>query len=108
MKRILMLQRLATQLVAIVRVAALLALVGAMAVPGTPAAAAVSQPSLLTATSFAVLAGTTVTNTGATTIGPPAPAPVLGGNLGVSPGSAVTGFPPGIVVPPGVIHAADA
>jgi hypothetical protein len=37
---------------------------------------------------FAVLAGTTVTNTGGT---------VVHGNLGVSPGSAVTGFPPGKV-----------
>jgi len=45
-----------------------------------------------------VLAGTTVTNTGVTTVV---------GNLGVSPGSAVTGFPPG-VVSGGTIHAADA
>src|SRR5512134_2011059 len=30
------------------------------------------------------------------------------GDLGVSPGSAVTGFPPGIVGPPGTIYAADA
>jgi len=48
--------------------------------------------------SFAVLGGSTVTNTG--------PA-VVTGNLGVSPGSAVTGFPPGIVTG-GSIHAADA
>jgi hypothetical protein len=40
------------------------------------------------AVNFGVLAGTTVTNTGAT---------VVHGNLGVSPGSAVTGFPPGKV-----------
>jgi len=52
-----------------------------------------------TAADFAVLGGSTVTNTGAT---------VITGNLGVSPGSAITGFPPGIVTPPGIIHAADA
>jgi Ice-binding-like len=52
-----------------------------------------------TAADFGVLAGSTVTNTGSS---------VIQGNLGVSPGSAVTGFPPGIVVAPGVIHAADA
>ncbi|WP_221640009.1 ice-binding family protein [Actinoallomurus bryophytorum] len=50
-----------------------------------------------TAAAFAVLAGTTVTNTGPT---------VVTGDLGVSPGSAVTGFPPGVVI--GTIHAADA
>jgi hypothetical protein len=47
------------------------------------------------AESFAVLGGSTVTNTGTTNIT---------GNLGVSPGSAVTGFPPGLVVG-GTIHA---
>jgi Ice-binding-like/SdrD B-like domain/Domain of unknown function (DUF4214) len=52
-----------------------------------------------TANTFAVLGGSTVTNTGPS---------VINGNLGVSPGSAVTGFPPGIVTPPGTIHAADA
>jgi len=51
-----------------------------------------------TADSFAVLAGSTVTNTGPTTVH---------GNLGVSPGSAVTGFLPGIVSG-GSIHANDA
>jgi hypothetical protein len=48
--------------------------------------------------SFAVLGGSTVTNTNTPT--------VVTGNLGVSPGSAVTGFPPGIVTG-GTIHAAD-
>lgn len=57
-----------------------------------------AQAILGTAQSFAVLGGSTVTNTGATTII---------GDLGVSPGSAVTGFPPGIVIG-GTIHAADA
>jgi len=49
--------------------------------------------------SFAVLGGSTVTNTATPTI--------VTGNLGVSPGSAVTGFPPGVVIG-GAIHAADA
>ena len=56
-----------------------------------------AQSTLGTAQPFAVLGGSTVTNTGAS---------VITGDLGVSPGSAVTGFPPGIVT--GTIHAADA
>ena len=50
-----------------------------------------------TAGNFGVLGGSTVASTGAT---------VITGDLGVSPGSAVTGFPPGIVN--GTIHAGDA
>jgi Ice-binding-like/Bacterial Ig-like domain len=45
---------------------------------------------------FAVLAGSTVTNTGST---------VISGDVGVSPGTAVTGFPPGLAS--GAIHKAD-
>jgi hypothetical protein len=59
-------------------------------------ALAATNPGLGTAGNFAVLAGTTVTNTGPTWIT---------GQLGVSPGSAVTGFPPG---KSGVQHKADA
>lgn len=61
-------------------------------------AAAINVP-LGTADPFAVLAGSTVTNTGPT---------IVGGDLGVWPGTAITGFPPGVVTPPGTIHATDA
>ena len=56
------------------------------------------QPSvnLRSAALFSILAGSTVTNTGPTRVT---------GNLGVSPGTAVTGFLPGKVV--GVQHLAD-
>jgi hypothetical protein len=49
-----------------------------------------------TAATFGVLGASTVTNTGLTAIE---------GNLGVWPGTAITGFPPGIVS--GTIYAAD-
>lgn len=79
--------------------------VGVLAVAGlvatgvvvTGAFAAQSPVGLGTADRFAVLAGSTVTNTGPSTIN---------GDLGVSPGTAVTGFPPGTVN--GSIHADDA
>jgi LPXTG-motif cell wall-anchored protein len=70
----------------------------AFATLGGSALAQTAPVGLGTASSFAVLAGTTVTNTGPSTIS---------GDLGVSPGSAVVGFPPG-TVSNGVIHAADA
>jgi hypothetical protein len=80
------------------KVAALgvLALVGTILLPGGASMAA-TAPNLGTAESFAVLGATTVTNTGDT---------VVNGDLGVSPGDAVTGFPPGLVVE-GAIHAGD-
>ncbi len=74
-----------------------LTMIAATAAFTPPATAAIN---LGTAGNFAVLAGTTVTNTG--------PSIIDGGDLGVSPGSAITGMPPGIMVPPYVMHSADA
>jgi len=77
-----------------------LLMTGLLAAPPLAVSAAVPPTVLGTAQSFLVLGGAAVTNTGATTL--------TGGSLGVSPGTAISGFPPGIVVPPGAIHAADA
>ncbi len=69
------------------------------AAPGAHSARAAESPvGLGNAGSFAVLAASTVTNTGPT---------IVSGDLGVNAGSAVTGFPPGIVNN-GTIHSSDA
>ena len=56
-----------------------------------------AQTSLGTSQRFGVLGAAAVTNTGPT---------IINGDLGVSPGSSITGFPPGIVN--GTIHQSDA
>jgi hypothetical protein len=74
-----------------------LACVSGLALVTSGALAAQPPVGLGTDGAFAVLAGQTVTNTGSSTIN---------GDLGVSPGAAVTGFPPGTVN--GSTHEADA
>jgi len=66
-----------------------------------PAAAlAATQPRLGTALNFTVLAASTITNTNSPT--------VITGNLGLSPGTSVTGFPPGAVTGIQDVHNATA
>jgi len=63
---------------------------------------AATSPTLTGAAGYSVLAGSIVTNTGASTVS---------GDLGISPSIGVpphySAFPPGIVGPPGTIHDAD-
>jgi LruC domain-containing protein len=68
---------------------------------GASTAWAQSAPSLGNAQSFAVLGGSSVTVAGTGT--------VITGNVGVSPGTSITGFPAGATtVPPYATHANDA
>ena len=80
------------------RIVWLLVLITSVIAGAWPAAAfAATQPRLGTALNFAVLAGSTITNTGPS---------VITGDLGLSPGTAVPGFPPGSVT--GTQHITDA
>jgi hypothetical protein len=82
--------------------AKLTGILGAVATLGLMVVAPTSPSyaqNLGTAADFAVLAGSTVTNTGPS---------VLIGDVGLSPGSSITGFPPGIVTPPSTINVANA
>ena len=83
-------------LVAPLAITAGLALATVAFVP-TPAEAAQATVGLGTATSYAVLAGSAVTNIGSS---------VINGDVGLSPGTAISGFPPGTIN--GTTHAADA
>ncbi len=60
---------------------------------------AADEVTLGSAANYAVLAGSTITSTGSTIIN--------GGNVGVSPGTAITGFPPAVITPPYTADAAD-
>jgi hypothetical protein len=73
-----------------------LGLAAAAALPLLPSPAAADEINLGSAGNFSILAGSTITSTGATVVN--------GGDLGVSPGSALTGFPPAILAAP---YAAD-
>ena len=76
---------------------ALILAIGMLTIAGPTANAAGQAPALGAAASFAVLGATTVTCTG--------PSAVVG-DVGVSPGTAITGFPPCTLT--GTIHAGDA
>jgi ice-binding like protein len=72
------------------------ALVAASLMVGNTAnAAIVPTVPLLSAANYSVLAGATVTNTDSPS--------VLNNSLGLSPGTSITGFPPGIVTAPAII-----
>lgn len=88
-------RRFGAGLIALTMTAAAVLLLG-----NTADAAIVPTVGLGTASQYSVLAGSTVTNTNSPT--------VLARSLGLSPGSSVTGFPPGTVTPPGVQNITNA
>ena len=77
------------------RFTAIIVFVLALGVLQPATAMAATSPTLGAAGSYSVLGHTTVTNTGPTT---------MPGDLGISSGGAPTGFPPGVVGPPGTIR----
>ncbi len=77
----------------------LAAMIGAAGLVSTATAAVVPTVPLGTSANYSVLGGSTVTNTGAS---------ILHESLGLWPGPAISGFPPGIVVPPGTTDTTNA
>ncbi len=70
-----------------------------LAIGQSASASIVPTVGLATAANYSVIGGQTVTNTGPS---------VLDKSVGLAPGSAVVGFPPGTVLAPGTIQAANA
>jgi ice-binding like protein len=84
-----------TAVLGLVTVTGLLLMAASLSAP--PRASAAEAPvDLGTAQTYAVLGGQAITNTGPS---------ILFGDIGVSPGTAITGFPPGTTL--GVTHAGD-
>jgi hypothetical protein len=87
------------RLAATLALCTLAAIVVAAAVGSTATAAIVPTVPLGTSADYAVLGGSTVTNTGPS---------ILDNSLGLWPGSSITGFPPGLVLPPGTTDTTNA
>ena len=77
----------------------LAAVIVSAAMGSTATAAIVPTVPLATSANYAVLGGSTVTNTGPS---------ILDNSLGLWPGTSITGFPPGLVLPPGTTDTTNA
>ena len=87
-------RRVGATLVALTMTAAVLLVTG-----NTADAAVAATVPLGTSANYSVLGAATVTNTGGS---------VLAASLGVWPGTSITGFPPGLVLPPGTTDTTNA
>ena len=85
------------QVVALTFASSVLGVAVLLAVGGPVASAATASVNLNSAQTFAVLASSTITNTGSS---------VISGDIGLSPGTSITGFPPG--TDSGTMHTTDA